>query len=274
MLSVASSTRSFDNFRRSLRRFPFVSQILLTVLAFLFALPLLVLFAVSLQGQGLVNYLTVLSLPQLPQFFLNSAIVSASTICIVYVVTFLAGYAFSKLQLGVKPLLFNAFLLGLMLPTTAIIVPLFLTIKTLHLFDNYLALILPYSAFAIPFTLILVRTFLDGIPNEFIEAARIDGCNSFTTFLWIILPLSKAISVVVVVWTFLGAWNEYFLALVFMQSPSMQMITQTPQFFVGVYTQDTGKIFAALVIISLPVMIAYLSLQRYFEGGMVSGALK
>lgn len=261
-------------FSMSTRRFALVPQLILTLLALLFALPLLVMLGVSLQGQGLGNYLAVLSLPQLPRFFLNSAIVTASTICIVYVVTLLAGYAFSKLELRVKPLLFNAILVGLMLPTTAVIVPLFLTIKTFHLFDNYLALILPYSAFSLPFTLMLMRNFLDSLPNEFIEAARIDGCNSFTTLLWIILPLSKAISVVVVVWTFLSAWNEYFLALVFMRDESMQMITQTPQFFVGVYSQDTGKIFAALVIISLPVMIAYFSLQKYFENGMISGSIK
>ena len=266
MLSLSSSSRA--------RRFPVIPQVVLTILALLFALPLILLFEVSFQGQGIGNYQAVLSLPQLPQAFLNSAIVTGSTICIVYVVTLLAGYAFSKLELKGKSILFNAVLVGLMLPSVAMIVPLFLTVKALHLFDNYLALILPYSAFALPFTLILMRNFLDGIPNEFIEAARIDGCNSFTTFLWIIWPLSKAISVVVIVWTFLGAWNEYFLALVFMRDDSMQMITQMPQYFVGVYTQDTGKIFAALVLISLPVMIIYLSLQRYFENGMTSGAIK
>lgn len=261
-------------FSQPSRRFPFVSQLVLTVLAFLFALPLILLFKISFEGQGFGNYLAVLSLPQLPQFFLNSVIVSGCTIGIVYVVSMLAGYAFSKLEMRGKTVLMNAVLVGLMLPATAVIVPLFLTIKTLHLFDNYLALILPYSAFALPFTLLLVRNFLDSIPNECIEASRIDGCNSFTTLLWIVLPLSRAISVVVIVWTFLGAWNEYFLALVFMRDPSMQMITQAPQFFVGVYSQDTGKIFAALVLISLPVMVLYLLLQKYFENGIISGSVK
>jgi raffinose/stachyose/melibiose transport system permease protein len=261
-------------FSQTSTRFPFLSQLLLTILGLLFAMPLILLFKVSFQGQGIGNYIAVLSLPQLPRFFLNSIIVAACTIGIVYVVAMLAGYAFSKLEMHGKSVLFNAILVGLMLPATAVIVPLFLGVKTFQLFDNYLALIIPYSAFAMPFTLLLVRNFLDSIPNECIEASRIDGCNSFTTLLWIILPLSRAISVVVVVWTFLGAWNEYFLALVFMRDPAMQMITQAPQFFVGVYSQDTGKIFAALVLISLPVMVLYLLLQKYFENGMISGSVK
>jgi raffinose/stachyose/melibiose transport system permease protein len=79
---------------------------------------------------------------------------------------------------------------------------------------------------------------------------------------------------VVIIWTFLFSWNEYFLPLVFMQEESMQMVTQAPQFFYNEYSQDVGKVFAVLVLITLPVMVAYLSLQRYFEEGMVSGSGK
>jgi raffinose/stachyose/melibiose transport system permease protein len=249
-------------------------QAVLTALALLYAGPLLIAARVSLQGEGLGNYRAVLRHPLIPRYFLNSVIVTACTIVVVYVITVLAAYAFSKLQLRGKGLLYNAVLAGLTVPGIALVVPLFLLVKDLKLFDTYLAMIVPISAFTLPFTVLLMRNFLDGLPNELLDAARIDGSNSFTTLLWIVLPLSKPISIVVVVWTFLGAWNEYFLALVFLRDERMQVLTQAPQFFTDVYGQDTGKIFATLVLISLPAVITYLALQRYFEDGLVSGSLK
>lgn len=249
-------------------------QIVLTVLALLFLLPLLIALRVSLQGGGLENYLAVIRQPLVPRFFVNSIIVTASTIAIVYVITSLAGYAFSKLKFRGKEILFLGVLVGLMIPSVALIVPLFFTVVSLNLLDNYLALILPYTALALPFTLLLMRNFIDGLPDEMLDAARVDGCNSFTAWWYIIVPLTRPITMVVVIWTFLFAWNEYFLPLLFMQDQNMQLVTQAPQFFYAQYTQDTGKVFAALILIALPVMVAYLMLQRYFQEGMISGASK
>jgi raffinose/stachyose/melibiose transport system permease protein len=256
------------------RHYTWTFQVALTVLAVIFAFPLGVMVLVSLRGQGIGNYVAVLQHPMIPRFFLNSIVVTLCTIVLVYMITMLSAYAFSKLPLRGKNVLFSALLVGLLLPGVAILVPLFFTIRSLGLMNNYLALILPYTAFALPFTTLLARNFLDGLPNELIDAARIDGCNSFTALTRVVMPLSKPISVVVIIWTFLSAWNEYFLVLLFMQDDQMKTLTHAPQFFVGVYSQDTGKIFATLVLISLPIMIAYLLLQRYFESGMTSGALK
>lgn len=256
------------------RQYTIVFQVILTVMALVFAFPLAVMFRVSIQGEGLGNYITVLRHPMVPRFFFNSVFVTACTIVLVYVITLLAAYAFAKLQLRGKAVLFSALLVGLMLPAVAIMVPLFFTIRNLGLMNNYLALILPYTAFALPFTTLLVRNFLEGIPNELLDAARIDGCNSFSALVRVVMPLSRPISVVVVLWTFLTAWNEFFLVLLFMQDERMRTLTHAPSFFVGVYTQDTGKIFATLVLISLPIMVLYLLLQRYFESGLTSGSIK
>ncbi|MDP9380867.1 MAG: carbohydrate ABC transporter permease [Chloroflexota bacterium] len=256
------------------RRNNLFAQLALTLLALVFVAPLVMTARVSLQGEGLGNYSAVLTQPLLPQFFLNSAIVTSGTILLTYAITVLAAYAFSKLDFGGKGLLFNAVLAGLTLPGVAVILPMFIVVRRLNLFDNYLAVILPLTAFGLPFALLQMRNFLDGLPNELLDAARIDGCNSFTCLTKIVLPLIKPITVVVILLTFLGAWNEYFLGLVFMQDESRQLITQLPQYFIEERFQDTGKVFAALVLISLPVMLAYLSLQRYFEDGLVSGSLK
>jgi len=250
------------------------AQLVLTVLALIFAAPLVVMLGVSLQGDGLGNYLAVLQHPLIPRFFLNSVVVTALTIVLTYLITVMAAYALAKLKLRGKALMFNILLVGLMVPAISVVVPLFVLFRNLGLFNSYWALVLPYTAFGLPFTLLLMRNFFDGLPDELLDAARIDGCNSFTALLWIVVPLSKSISLVVVIWTFLTAWNEYFLALVFMRKETMQVVTQAPQFFTDFYDADVGKIFAALVLISLPVMITYLSLQKYFEDGIVSGSLK
>lgn len=261
-------------FEMSSRWGKIATQSVLTVLAVVFAAPLFILFRVSLQGEGLRNYWAVLSNPLIPSFFLNTVIIASCTIVIVFVASMLSAYAFSKLPMRGKWLLYNANLIGLMIPVIALLVPLFITIKNLGLFNNYLAIIGPVAAFSIPFNLILVRNFFNEIPDSLLEAAKIDGCNSLKALLFIMIPLSKPISIVVVIWTFLSSWNEYLLALIFMRDENMRVITQAPQFFMGQYTQDVGKIFASLVLICLPVIIAYLFLQRYFEDGMTSGSIK
>ncbi|NOU98397.1 ABC transporter permease subunit [Paenibacillus sp. LMG 31456] len=251
-----------------------IAQLILTVLAAVFATPLVIMLMVSFQGEGLGNYIAVLTHPAIPRFFLNSLIVSVCTIVLVFCITLLAAYAFSKLEIPAKGALFNLILMGLMIPSVALIVPLFLIVKNLGLFNNYFSLIGPICAFTLPFTLLLSKNFMDDLPNQLLDAARIDGCGSFKALLFIIAPLCKPMSVVVIIWGFLNSWNEYFLALVFMRKESMQTITQAPQFFTDAYSSDTGKIFAALVLISIPVVVLYLSLQKYFEDGMTTGSIK
>ena len=251
-----------------------VRQFILTLLAVLFVIPLIIMLIVSFRGEGIGNYVAVLTHSLFPGFFINSLVVSISTVAVVFVFTLTAAYAFSKLNLPLKNVLLNASLIGLMLPPIALIVPIFMLIRDLGLFNNYLALIGPMSAFITPFTLLMAKNYMDDLPNQLLDAAKIDGCGSFRALLYVIAPLCKPISVVVIIWAFLNSWNEYFLALVFMRDEEMRMITQAPQYFSDAYTVDIGKVFAALVLISLPVMIAYLSMQKYFEDGMTSGSIK
>jgi raffinose/stachyose/melibiose transport system permease protein len=254
-----------------------IAQILLTILGIVFAAPLLVMFTVSLQGRGLGNYELVLQQPYVPRFFLNSSLITVCCIAIVYVITFLAAYAFSKLKFRGRPLLFNGVIIGLMIPGGALAVPIFMLFRSLSLFDNYLAMILPITAGMMPFGVLLIRNSLDALPDELLDAARIDGCTSFTALLHIVIPLSKPISIVVILWTFLASWNDYFTALVYIRADDMLPLTHLPSFFIRremTNVPDMGPIFASLVLISIPVMVTYVLLQRYFEDGIVSGALK
>lgn len=250
-------------------------QLLATLIGIPFLVPLIWIIITSGGGNGfLANYAAVITQTPFLQFTLNSAIISAGVIALVYACTMMAGYAFSKLKFRGRTLLFNSFLVGLTLPAIALIVPLFTIVQKLGLFNNYLSVILPLSATVIPFTLLLARNYLLGIPDEMLEAARLDGCNSFTTLVRVVLPLARPITAVVIVWAFLQSWNEFFLPLLFLQDSSMQTLTQVPLYFTSAYGSDVPKIFASLVLISLPIVVTYLLLQRFFERGLTAGSGK
>ncbi|MFP3714705.1 carbohydrate ABC transporter permease [Puerhibacterium sp. TATVAM-FAB25] len=239
-----------------------------------FVIPLILVVRTSLRGEGLGNYAAVLTESPFFRFLTNSAVIAAGSVLAVYALTMLAGYAFAKLRFPGRTVLFNALLVGLMVPTVALLVPLFVTVQRLGLFNSYAAVIVPLTATIVPFTLLLVRNYMAGLPDEILEAARIDGCSTLGTLWRVVLPLSRPISAVVVVWSFLNSWNEFFLPLIFLQDPGKQAITQVPLYFASQYGSDIPKIFAAVVLISLPVVLAYLFLQRYFERGMTAGAVK
>lgn len=250
-------------------------QIAATLLVIPFLLPLIAIVATSFGGQGgIANYTAVIQETPFLRFLLNSAIISAGTVAVVFVTTMLAGYAFSKLKFKGRDLLFNAILVGLVLPGIALLVPLFLLIRQLNLFNTYIAVILPLSAILIPLTLLLTRNYMNGIPDEILEAAEIDGATSFGTLVRVVIPLSRPIIAVVVIWAFLNSWNEYLFPLVFLQDPAMQAVTQVPTFFTSTYGSDVPKIFASLVLICLPITVVYLALQKFFERGLTAGALK
>lgn len=262
-------------FGRLKKRERLVLQILATLIAIPFAYPLITIVATSFEGQGPVeNYMAVLTRTPFLRFLLNSVIIAGGTIILVFVCTMLAAYAFSKLRFPGRQMLFMIVLGGLVLPAIALIVPIFTIVLRLGLMNTHVAVILPLAAITIPFTVLLTRNYLDGVPDEILEAARIDGANTFVTLVWVVMPLAKPIIAVVLVWTFLQSWNEFFLPLLLLQSTDMQAVTQVPLYFTSEYGSDTPKIFASLVLISLPVTIAYLSLQRLFERGLTAGAVK
>ena len=250
-------------------------QIIVTLVVIPFLLPLIAIIAESFGGQGFVNnYTAVLTKTPFLQSMLSSTIISVGVIALVYVCTMLAGYAFSKMRFTGKRLVFNAIIVGLVLPTIALIVPLFVMVQKLDLFNNYLSVIIPLATTIIPFTLILTRNYLSAIPDEVLEASKIDGCSSFSTLIRIVVPLAKPVTAIIIVWSFLQAWNEFFLPLLFLPDPTRQTVTTIPLYFTSTYESDQPKIFAALVLICLPIVIAYLALQKFFEKGLSAGAIK
>ena len=249
-------------------------QLVVTLLVLPFLFPLLAMVQGSLAGDGWANYAAVLAVPGLWRFFVNTVVIAAGVIVIVYVVTMLAAYGFSKLHLRARELYFWLLLACLTLPEVVLLAPLFTTAQAFGFFDTYWAVILPLAALQVPFAVLLTRNFVDGIPDELFEAARVDGASSVRGFIHLIIPLTRPIAAAILIFTLIGAWNNYLMPLVFLQSTEMQTITLVPQFFVGQFSNDQTKILASAVLTAIPEVVAYLCLQRLFERGLAAGAIK
>lgn len=249
-------------------------QIILLILTIPYAIPLVQMFLGSIGGIGFLNYKVVWDTGVVLAYFRNSLIISGSVILLVYIFSMTAGFGFAKLHIFGKEVFFWVILIALTLPEVILLSPLFITFQKMHLFNTFLAVILPVAVLQLPFTILLTRSFDSGIPNELMEAARIDGAGIFLTFWYIILPLTKAIASSIIVLTLINSWNTYLMPLVFLQSPDMQTVTLLPQYFQGEFSNDQTKILAAAVLTAIPEIIVYLFMQKNFEKGMSAGALK
>ena len=242
------------------RRGKVLLQIGVTLLVIPFLFPLITMVQGSLAGSGWGNYQAVLGVP--------------AVIVIVYVVTMLAAFGFGKLHIRGKEVYFWLLLACLTLPEVVLLAPLYTTAQALGFFDTYWAVILPLAALQVPFAVLLARNFVQGIPDELFEAARVDGANSIRGFRYLVIPLTRPIGAAIFIFTLIGAWNNYLMPLVFLQSTEMQTITLVPQFFVGQFSNDQTKILASAVLTAIPEVVAYLCLQRLFERGLAAGAIK
>lgn len=251
-----------------------VLQLVLTILVLPFLFPLIVMVQGSLQGEGWGNYRAVLEVPGLWRFFLNTVIISIGVVLLVYVVAMLAAYGFAKLRIAGRELFFWLLLGCLTLPEVVLVAPLFVTDLKLGLYNTYWAVVLPLAALQVPFAVLLIRNYLDGVPHELFEAIRVDGANAFGVFRFLVVPLTRPITSAVAIFTLIGAWNDYLMPLVFLQKQTMQTVTLVPQFFQGEFNDDQTKILASAVLTAIPEIIAYLFLQRHFERGLTAGAIK
>jgi raffinose/stachyose/melibiose transport system permease protein len=231
-------------------------------------------FAAGGAPGGFGNFLRVLQDPVIPRMLKNSAIVSAGSLVFLFFCTSLAGFAISKLNFAGKSQIFVVLLSGLMLVPAVILAPTFQLLKFTKLLSTYWALIGPYVALQIPFGTLVMKNFIDDLPDELLEAARIDGARSFRLWYRIVVPLSVPAFIVVGLLGFLAFWNDYLLAVSFMTKNSMVMATMAPSRYIGRYGGITPLITASSLIISLPTLVVFLFSQKYLISGMISGALK
>jgi len=249
-------------------------HIILIIVSFLFLIPLITMVSISLGGGGFANYIKVFSDARIIRYFINSIIITIPTLILVLFISSLAAFAFSKLKMPGKNIIFYLFLSGLMLPIASIIVQLFLMIVRLKLVNNYLAVILPLTALILPFALLIIRNYMDDIPNDIVEASLIDGCKPFGVYRRIMLPLCLPAISAVTIFTFLFSWNEFLLALVFLRKRELYPITLLPRYFLTEHQFDIALVFTGFLGIVFPVIILYIFLQKYFIEGLTAGAIK
>lgn len=206
--------------------------------------------------------------------FLNSLIATFGTLALVLPFTSLAAYAFAKLKFPGNRLLFYFFMLSMMIPNGITAIPVFSVVLNLGLLNTRISLILVLSSQAIGFGIFLMRAFFLSLPKELEEAALIDGCTPLGAFVRIILPLAIPGLATQVIFTGMGAWNEYFMTSILMRSPDLETLPLGLVNFVGRYSTDYPLMFAYLAIITIPVVILYIFGQKQFISGLTAGALK
>lgn len=203
---------------------------------------------------------------------LNSLIVATSVTLIKVVIDSMAGYAFAKMNFPGKNGLFLVVLMTLMVPFAATLIPLFIIVRDLKLTNTYLGLILP--ALANPIGIFMMRQFIESLPGDLENAARLDGCSDWQIFTRVILPLMRPGLVVLGVFLFMNQWTSYLWPLVIGTKQEMFTLTVGVQSLRALFSVDWGVLSAGAVLSMLPLVLVFIFLQRYFIAGSIAGALK
>ncbi|MDO4272784.1 MAG: carbohydrate ABC transporter permease [Eubacteriales bacterium] len=208
------------------------------------------------------------------RYFINTLVVTLLTIGGTVVFAAMAGYAISRMKWKFQRTALTIFLLGLMIPIHAALLPLFVAYVKIKILNTYICLVIPYIAFALPLAIYIYVGFTEGIPKEMEESAFLDGCNIYRCFFRIILPLLKPVFATVTILTFINTWNEFMLASIFMTKSEMKTLTVGIQEMVGQFTTSWGPIGAALVMASIPTLFMYIVMSKEVQKSFITGAVK
>jgi multiple sugar transport system permease protein len=219
------------------------------------------------------NYRNILSDPTLIQSLQNSTIVAGFTTLLALTLGSLAAYAFARLKVPGRDRLFVMILASQMLPGIAILVPLYVTMRTLGLIYTFQGLILAYLSFNLPYVIWLLRAFFVSIPPEIEEAARVDGCSRVGAIVRVVLPLSAPGFISTGIFAFIGAWNEFLIASVMSNNASKTFPVRMAQ-FIGEEATAYDHMFAAAVLGTIPILILVMVFQRYIIRGLTEGAVR
>lgn len=204
--------------------------------------------------------------------FGNSLVVALGATLASLLVNALAGYAFAKYRFPGRERLFALLLATMMVPGQVTMMPVFMLLRELGLLNAYSGLILPGSASV--FAIFLIKQFMEALPDELLEAARIDGCSEWAIFWRIVLPLSKPVLATVALFTFMGAWNEFLWALIVMLDEAKYTLPVALANLSGQHNTEWGLLMAGAVVVILPVVLLFLLLQKFYVRGITLTGLK
>jgi alpha-1,4-digalacturonate transport system permease protein len=202
----------------------------------------------------------------------NSTVIAVVAVIITVCINLMCGYAFAKFRFAGRDILFISVLSALMIPIQVIIVPLFLIVAELGLLNDYWGVILPRSAEA--FGIFMVRQFMVGIPDELLEAARLDGASEFEIFTKVVLPLSRPIIAVLIIFTFMWRWNDFVLPLVILTDQDMYTVQLGLNLLKGQYNTEWTDIMAIALLTLVPMLVVFVFFQRQLIQGIAGTGLK
>lgn len=197
-------------------------------------------------------------------FIFNSAFVTVMSVLLIIVVAGMAAYVLARSDNKWMQLIYLLIVAGFAVPTTAVLVPLFQMVSAAGFLNNHLAIVLPYAAYGIPFTTILFYAFFLDFPRELEEAARLDGCNQLQIFFRVIVPLSGPAVASAAIFQAVFIWNEFLLALLMLTSPQLKTLPVGILQLQGEFTSDWPAVMAGLAIATLPILLLFILLQKYF----------
>lgn len=257
--------------------------------AFIAVAPLLYMASTALQGVAFVQPFPPRLLPESITFenfeqafasrnfgraMLNSALVAIATTVMVTTLAATTAYGFARFEFRAKKLIFAVLMVMIMIPGVVLLIPQFILAKNLGLLNSLPGLVLVYSAGPLAFNTFLLRGFFENLPRELEESAIIDGANPFTIFWRIMLPLAAPAISTVAVFSFLGAWDEYLLALNFLTDESLRTLPIAIANFRGQHSSNWGLVFAGSLTAVIPTILLFMFFQRYFIQGITTGSVR
>ncbi len=204
----------------------------------------------------------------------NSLVISVSGCLLSLLLAIPAAYGLARFRIKGRKIFILSFLITQMLPATLLLTPLFLTFQNMKILNTYLAPVLANATTAIPFVVIILRTYFQSLPYELEDAARIDGCSSFRIFYRIMLPIAQTGVITAAVFSFLFSWNDLIYAMTFISSQKARPLTAGIYNFISKYGIQWNYIMAFSTLIVLPVILIFIFLQKYIVAGLTAGAVK
>ena len=225
------------------------------------------------------NYVRAWREARFGDYFINSVIVTGSSVALIVLLGAMAAYALARFYHPLGKAVFWLFLAGLMIPVQLSIVPLFFELRALGLLNSRLGLVLVYTANGLPFAIFILAGFFKALPRSLYEAAVVDGCSESSAFWRVMLPLAKPGLVTVAIFQFIGIWKEYFFAFMFTSGDAGAGARTLPLGLANLsitsqYRSDYGMLFAGLVIVTVPILVVFIALQKHLVKGVTAGAVK
>lgn len=219
------------------------------------------------------NYPAAWAIAPFGRYFFNTAFIAVTVTGVSLTLNSLAAYAFARLRFPGRDALFMLLLATMMIPFQVTMIPTFLVLKQLGWLDSYLGLMVP--GFAGAFGIFMLRQFMLSLPEDLLDAARIDGGSEFVVYRRIVLPLCKPALATLATFTFMGAWNDFILPLIVVKSDEMRTLTlAVAALSAGLYVMDWPLMMAAATFVILPVLLVFLAAQRFFTRSIALGGLK